>query len=487
MDGSVRPLGDQRHGQGKLNMRLSLWVSILIFSPSLWAGASSCAEVLTRVWGTAPSPTSPQPGFVANPEILRQVDQIVAQSKLRPQIEKIEGFNNGVVGHIPGKIDKLVRQETPFTVSLLGRELTQEISAVRDFAQLGFVYGDPHFGNSNVQPNLFRGRDRNRYEVVDLDEVTVGVFSLDFARYAIFLKARYGKLDKTFGKGFEDQLFSAYHRGLRQDQGFPTPSFIQKALDATPIEIRSKVDRYAKARTENDGLFRKKLYRDGEILEFTTKNMKPRFLETMGFDRKTEDRKLFKKLLFEKMVSAAQHELGFHIKVLDVAIPVREGGGSVDLQRFLLSTEVSLDGQTYRLILEFKENADRSAWEAVVETPLISAADRYRMALQVTTADGGPLLKIVELNPAVSFLMRPKGNVDIVPESKSEAHNLALYNAYAMGLFHGSQGTDSSKAYVKAVTENPTGFQSAVTVVAEKVLGKLADTSGLQPPKSKLK
>lgn len=470
-------------------MKHFTFVAIFAFSTSVLAAQYKCIDLFEkskRELQAAAKKNQQIRGFADSPEVLDEVNQIVSQSRFRPEVDQIEGFNSDIIQEAP-RIEKLVRQETPFTVSLMGREVIQEISEIGEFAQIGIVYGDPHFGNSNSQPNVFRGKkvDRNRYGLVDVDEVAVGVFSLDLARYSIFLKASFGDLNRSFGEGFEKELFENYQRGLQQDRSVKVPEFIKEALNATSEEIRAKVDDYALDRTDDDGYFKKKLFDKGEFLEFSTKNMKPGFLEKMGFDRKTEDRKDFKKKIYAMMVKAAQMEMGDNVKVLDIAIPFRDSGGSADLQRFLLSTEVTFEGEVYRMILEFKENVEMAAWNAVIETPSMSAADRYRLALKVSTDDGGPFLQVVEFSRDVSFLMRPKGNLDIEYDTKSEVRELALYNAYTMGLFHGGQQTASAQQYVQAVSANLTKFQTTVTQVAEKILKKLLDTSGLKLPKQK--
>ncbi|MEZ0392810.1 MAG: hypothetical protein ACAH59_11390 [Pseudobdellovibrionaceae bacterium] len=421
-------------------------------------------------------------GFHQDSKLLQDIKKIVASAKYKTQVEKVEGFNDQILILDAPRLEKLIRQETPYTVSLMGREVITQAPGLAKFRQIGLVHGDPHFGNMNIQPLLFRQGhgDRNRYTVVDLDEVSVGVFSLDFTRYMIFLKASYAKLNKAFGKDFEQELMQSYYRGLQQKSYGTLPSFIAKPLAATPKQIRQKVSDYANARVDKDGKFRERYFKSNELAEFAVKNMKPGFLAKLNFNQDLVKRKEFKKLIEEALIKAAQSDLGARVQVLDIAIPVRSTGGSAQMQRFLLSTRVQMDGESYPMILEFKENTDKAGWEAVIEAPVKNATERYGLGLRATMDDAGPLMKVINLSSQASFLMRPRGNLDIEVTTSAQTRDLALFDAYLMGLFHGGQGPEVSGNYQKQVQANPELFQQTVMEIADKVLKRLSEESGLK-------
>jgi hypothetical protein len=200
--------------------------------------------------------------FNQDPKFLQILNKIVSQSKFRQKVENVEGFNDRILLDA-SKIEKLVRQETPYTVSMMGKEITDQASELKQFTQFGMVIGDPHFGNFNIQPGLFRKglKDKNEYTLVDLDEASIGIFSLDFTRYLIFLKARFGNLEKAFGPSFQAELVEAYSQGLQQRER-PIPKIIAKKLEASQKDIREKIDSYAKSRVDKDGKFRKEYFKD---------------------------------------------------------------------------------------------------------------------------------------------------------------------------------------------------------------------------------
>ena len=204
--------------------------------------------------------------------------------------------------------------------------------------------------------------------------------------------------------------------------------------------------------------------------------MKPEFLNLVQFDRQNGDRKAFKEMLEQMMTQALRSSLGDRLRVLDIAIPFRDSGGSATMQRFLVSVEVTVGEQTHRLIVEFKQNSERAGWEATVDSPLQSAADRYSLALQITSDEVGPLSSVSTFG-ASSFLLRVKGGDDI-EYSRRQEQELALFNAYFMGLFHGSQGRSVSLPYITAVTTRPEQFESVLMRVVERVTEGLIRESG---------
>lgn len=419
-----------------------------------------------------------------NSQVTQTVTGLKTQARIKFRVENKDGFNNQILQSDVTRIEKLVRQETPYTVSLMGREVVEDAPGLSRFNQIGLVVGDPHFGNFNTQPVVFRNQkaDRNSYTISDLDEVTLGVFSLDFVRYIIFLKASFGDLNLKFGRDFEEKLFEEYARGLRNET-IKTPHFVEKAIQATSLQIREKLDRYASNLVNSEGQFRRSLFGQKQLLEFTTKNMKAQFLEKMAFDRRNGDRKEFKSAIWELMEKAAQSELGEKVQVLDIAIPIRDSGGSATMQRFLLSTKVEFEGKSYHMILEFKQNTDKAAWDAVIESRPLTPAERYSLALQATTDDPGPFQKIVKFNSNLSFLMRPKGNLDVDFKGLEQTRELALFNAHFMGRFHGGQGSAVSGAYVREVSSALQGFKETMIAIADKVLNRLYEESGLKPPR----
>ena len=181
--------------------------------------------------------------------------------------------------------------------------------------------------------------------------------------------------------------------GLKQER-IATPAFMVDTLSANASTIRAKVQKYATNRTNADGKFSQTLFAGKELAEFKTKNMNAHFLKNMGFDREHADRSKFKELLVAKMDQALKAELKGDVRILDVALPVREGGGSVDMQRFIVSLEVVFEQKTYRTIVEFKENQAVAGGDEVVENPIPSALQRYDVALKTSLNETGSIFKI---------------------------------------------------------------------------------------------
>lgn len=461
----------------KTQMKFSLFLVLLMFT------ITSKAQV-DRELNSPASIEESALGFNSSPELFAYMKNLIASSRFREKIVQVAGFNNQILDPDASRLEKLIRQETPYTVSLMGKEILEEVSDLKRFRAMGLVYGDPHNGNLNIQPIVFRDHklDQNRYTLIDLDEVSVGIFSLDFARYVIFLKATHGSLEKKFGMYFSDELVKSYSQGLKQESYGSLPAFIEKSLNATSKEIRQKLVRYAEERVDKNGEFRHELFEKKELALFAVKNMKPGFLAKLNFNKDLVDNKKFKNNLFKFLITTAQGTMGAKVKVLDIAIPQHITGGSASMQRFLLSTEVKFEGKKYPMLLEFKENTERPGWDAVIESPLQSSIDRYKLAIQATIDDPGPFQKIVRVTENLSFLMRPKGNLDIEPKSRSDIREQALYNAYLMGRFHGGQGPSVSQSYRDEVLGYPLLFQTTVFSIASKVLMKLAQESDLEIP-----
>ena len=155
------------------------------------ASANSCEAIFSG------SPSAF--GFSSNAKVLQVVNAIVAHSKLREKPVTLDGFNNGIQNPDAKNLGKVVRQETPYTIKTLGRWMARQSENLTQFKQLGIILGDPHTGNIGSEMTLFSAgdRDRNTYTLTDLDEVTVGLMSMDLARYFVFLKATYGDLGKN--------------------------------------------------------------------------------------------------------------------------------------------------------------------------------------------------------------------------------------------------------------------------------------------------
>lgn len=413
--------------------------------------------------------------FNQNPELIQYITRLIQNSRIKPQPELIPGFNHRIKDSTAESLDKYIRSQTPSTVRMMVAELLKNVSGIEKFQQLGIVVGDPHNGNLNTQAEPFtRRRGKNTYRVVDLDEVSVGIMLLDFARYVIYLKANMPR--GNLGERFEADLLQAYISGLRRETQRQIPEFIQRNLDRTPEQILEKLTRYADNRINNRGKFKKSLFENEELLEFKTINMKPEFLNLVNFDRRNGDRQAFKATLEQMMTDALRSSLGDRVEILDIAIPFRDTGGSANMQRFLVSIEVTQGAQTHRLIVEFKQNSERAGWEAIVDGPMLSAADRYSLALQITTDEVSPLSGVSTFG-ASSFLLRVKGGDDI-DYSRRQEQQLAIFNAYFMGLFHGSQGRSVSLPYITAVVTQPQDFRDVLMRVVDRVTEGLIRESG---------
>ena len=81
--------------------------------------------------------------------------------------------------------------------------------------------------------------------------------------------------------------------------------------------------------------------------------------------------------------------------------------------------------------------------------------------------------------------MRPKGGMDLRATNASDLRAQLIFNANAMGLFHGGQGLDISAPYVREVTGDFDGFQSVVLQATKKALKQLSEQSGMDAPKGK--
>jgi hypothetical protein len=454
-----------------------------IFALALALASTARAEVVCAGLFASSNEIVATQALNQDPGFLTALAKVVAGSQFRSEIQHVEGFNDRIISANASELEKLVRQETPYTVSLIGRDVINHANRLGRFSQFGLVIGDPHFGNFNIQPILFQAgqKDQNRYTVVDLDEVSIGVFSLDFARYTIFLKARFGDLSSHFGSSFVSELFEAYNRGL-QHEASPAPEFIVERLRATSAEIRKKVDDYADKRVDSKGKFHTRDFEQKELLEFEISNMKPDFISSLRFDSKVSDHDGLKKSLIAFFEQSVRAEMGSQVELLDIAIPLRDSGGSALRQRFLVSAVVTQDGVRQRVILEFKENAPQNAWQAVIKAPL-TAAERYELGLSATMPNPGRFLRVVDFEGKTSFLMRARGNLDVEAKKRPQLRELALYNAYMMGLFHGSQGAAVSGSYRQDVGANRQEFQDLVLGMTDKVLSKLVLESGLRIPR----
>ncbi len=153
------------------------------------------------------------------------------------------------------------------------------------------------------------------------------------------------------------------------------------------------------------------------------------------------------------------------------------------MQRYVVSTELIFEKETYRLIIELKENTEFAAWGAVIDGPAQTPAQRYALALRATTSVAAPFSKVVEFNDEISFLMRPRGYIDIEFKTPDEIREISLFDAYSLGLLHGGQGKAVSGPYVTAVMGAKKEFIRVVEKVADHTLGQLAKASGLKAPK----
>ncbi|MFN7905983.1 MAG: DUF2252 family protein [Pseudobdellovibrionaceae bacterium] len=415
--------------------------------------------------------------FNMHPDVIRYVTHLVQNSRIKPEPQLIPGFNTRVDNSSANSLDRYIRSQTPSTVRMMVAELLKNVEGLSAFRHLGIVVGDPHNGNFNTQAEVYGPRrDTNTYRVVDLDEVGVGIMTLDFSRYVMYLKANAKDLD--LNQQFETELVQAYVNGLRRGTPMPVPEFITANLKRTPEQIRRKINFYAENRTNDEGKFKKSLFKkkNEELLEFTTKNMKPEFLNLVRFNRNRGDRDGFKNTLVEMMKNSLKTTLGDRFQILDIAIPFRETGGSAAMQRFLLSVELMVNNETQRVVIEFKQNTERSGWEAIIDSPQQSPADRYGLALRITTDDIGPLSGVANFHEA-SFLIRVKGGDDIEYSGKQK-RELALFNAYFMGLFHGSQGAEISLPHITAVVSNQDLFKDVVLRVANRVTARILQESG---------
>ncbi len=468
---------DWENSRSKFFRHLILAIG-LIWSSGLYAAAEKCEDVLNsqgailNVHGRIPDGIMV---FNQSPEVINFVSQLVKNSRIKPQPELIPGFNHRIKDSTAETLDKYIRSQTPSTVRMMVAELLRNVSGIEKFQQLGIVVGDPHNGNLNTQAEPFsRRRGKNTYRVVDLDEVSVGIMLLDFARYVIYIKANmpHGNL----GERFEADLVQAYISGLRRETQREIPEFIRRNLERTPEQVLEKITRYAENRLNGQGKFKKSLYEKEELMEFKTINMKPEFLNLVNFDRKNGDRKAFKETLERMMSDALKASLGNRIEILDIAIPFRDTGGSANMQRFLVSVEVTTGEQKRRLVVEFKQNTERAGWEATIDSPLQSAADRYSLAMHITSDEVGPLSAVTTFG-ASSFLVRVKGGDDI-EYSRRQEEELAVFNAYFMGLFHGSQGRDVSLPYISAVVTQQRDFRDVLMRVVNRVTEGLIRESG---------
>lgn len=412
--------------------------------------------------------------FNTNPQLLQYVNQLVGSSAIKSTPDLKQKYNYKLEVSGTKTLEKYVRSQTPSTVRMMVGDLLQTVDGLKTFTNLGMVVGDPHDGNFGTQADLFlpNTRDHNTYRVVDLDEMGVGIMILDFSRYMVYLKAKatYGELPTQFVQ----DLFAAYNKGLQLQDSVTVPDFIKENLQKTPQEIREKVAKYANERVDRDGKFIKAMYKD-DLEEFKTKNMKPDFLKLVGFDREEGDKQEFKDSIERMIIKGLQEKLGRDIDVLDIAIPSRDSGGSAQMQRFLVSTHVKVDGMAQSLIVELKQNSENSAWAAAVKSPLQNSEDRYTLGLRITSKESGPLSGIIKFGKA-SFLMRVKGGFDV--KSKGDERAQALFNAYFMGLFHGSQGPQISGPYVKSVLQMQPLFQKVVLNVTNEVTMYLIKESG---------
>lgn len=503
----------------KVNMMKSqiarFTIVFLIVQVSLAAYAIRCVDVLggssvLNVQGKIPDGIEP---FNASPELIDYITKLVMESSWKRKPDLIPNFNHEIVDQTAKTLDKYIRSQTPSTVRLMVEEMLK-IPGIEKFLQLGIVVGDPHNGNFGTEADPFipGKRERNAYRAVDRDEMAVGVMALDFVRYMLILKANSpnGRMEPEFTR----DLFEAYIDGLTRRKERKVPDFIAVVLKRTPDEIRAKVESYAKKRTRiekerqtdddvydpsqkreddedvtelglpngKDGKFKKKLFDedDGLFVEFRMRNLRPQFLDKVGFRLKNaskKDKLEFKQSIVKMISHALKSRLGDNVRLLDIAIPSREGGGSANMQRFIVSVEVKVDGRSYRAIVEFKENNERAGWEAYIESPLKdNAAARYSLAIQITSTQPGPLSGVPKYENT-SFLMRVKGTEDIDPSDK-QAHEQALFNTYMMGLLHGSQGREISLPYITTVVRNENEFRDAVTRVTESVTLNLLKESG---------
>lgn len=411
--------------------------------------------------------------WAIGPEMIPLIEKHVSESRrLSPSVDDIETSRN---------VERFVREQPGLTISLLNRRFWAELDRVpRVFAQKGFVVGDPHDGNFGFRFRFYpqdARDDRFDYGLKDFDEAGIGLFTVDFTRYLVYLMAAHKNLDK-FGRDFLDQVIDSYLQGLALDESRPVPNLIRKELVKNQQRVREKIRSYAQDKLTEEMKFTSETLAN-TLAEFRFRNLEAGFVSPLRItndDPPSEgEKEQIKAQIRDEIHSSIRNHFGqLNVVIYDVAIAKRTSGGSQGLQRFWISAQVKdSDGNWLPMIIELKQNSSRSGWTDAFRNELRSSSEaRYGFALNTANSRRGHSQAVVRIGKS-DFLLRIKGTPDVEPRNTSEEAEMILYNSYQMGLIHGSQGTRVSAPFNQAVQSDTQAFRDFVTDLARSVYREL--------------
>ena len=431
----------------------------------------SCKDLLMD--SLANSQTRPGPGI--NPDIIPFIEKLVEESRLRDPKLLPDKFKRH------DSVEKFVRGFPGLTISLMNRRFATELRFLPEgFAQKGFVVGDPHDGNFRFRflfhPENSR-KDRFDYGLKDFDEAGLGILSLDFSRYLVYLLATHDQF-KKFDRQFLDQVIDSYLKGLSLDDSPNLPSLLQEQTQKNPEEVREKIKKYAKKRTDpRDLKFTSEVMKD-ELEKFRFRNLEQ---ETVAPFRASNDRNVSEnereqikaQLLLEIKFALENHFGPRNISIHDIAVSKRNSGGSAGLQRFWLSIQVRDSyGQFFPMVVELKRNSERSGWTDTFRNSLTeNSSARYSFALNAAHFERGFAEEVVLIG-GLDYLLRIKGAPDL-KLSDAEVPKMILYNSYLLGRIHGSQGSKISIPYLESVKSNLENYREFIKDMSLRVFHEI--------------
>lgn len=298
----------------------------------------------------------------------------------------------------------------------------------------GVIAGDPHLGNFSVIPITIDGKRHLKYLNIDFDDAGRGPFALDFTRLVVASEAITSDVKKS-------EMLEAYLLGL-QGKKMEVPEIVQDSLEMS----LSDYDEIVKEYVENKII--------GEKFK-----LKPEKLEPFNFEVPLDTiKKVF-----------ADYEF------LDAAVRPKEKGGTASLRIWVLVKDKSQMKRIFELKEYSPSGLNSYGSQPSIDDWVHEVRETFWPKIDKKSYD------LVNLGTEGWFWVREKKMTLIdIPYSNSKQKKidfikeLANYDAYILGLAHGSQS--SAKGYLAMILKDQDSFHSAFKAIAKTYLQLAKDT-----------